>query len=242
MIEEKDVERWYSSSHYRKKCDWICIDQPKVINEWRHSQQLGRLFYSKEYKDYIEPYQTLSTVEVEHSWVKKTTKKPSSPGCIAVIRRPHYPLSKLVASKQVVVLDGIQDPGNLGTIIRSMVAFGVKTLCLTENCADPFHPKTIAASVGTIPNIDIFYYDHWKTWISETSLPIFELHPNAASMVKTRTEKEFVLICGSEGNGVQSHMLQSIHRTPIAIRMTQNCNSLNAAMSVNIALFHFWTL
>lgn len=241
MIKQKEIERWYESAHYRKKSDWICIDQPKVIQEWFSSQAVGQIFYSDEF----EPPKWMSkvpTVSVTGQWIKAVTKKPSHTGCIAIIKRPHYPIARLVASKQVVLLDGIQDPGNLGTIIRSMVAFGTSTLCLTSKCADPFHPKCVAASSGTIGKVVIFYEEHWSPWLAQSKLPVFILNPHAIDAIQSKKDQsEYILICGSEGQGIQSPWHQYVKEsTSVAIPIHDECESLNAAMSVNIALFHFF--
>ena len=236
MIKDKDIERWYQSSHYRKKSDWVCIDQPKVIEEWKNTQTIGQLICSDqcEKKDWMQQYPCLN---VDHKWLLSITKKPSHHGCMMVIKRPAYKMSDLFLISQVVVLDGIQDPGNLGTIIRSMVAFDVKNLCLTDNCADPFHPKSVSASAGAIAHIKIYYETHWREWIETAQAPVLVLDPLAHQRVQDiKLSGKFILICGSEGQGVQTDLVTTRPITPVSIPTTSNVESLNAAMSVSIAL------
>lgn len=236
MIKIKDIERWYESSHYRNKSDWICIDQPKVIEEWKESQTIGQLVCAKDFQksDWMENYPCL---EVDHKWLSALTSKPSHPGCMMLLKRPSYKIADLLIVKRVLLLDGIQDPGNLGTMIRSMVAFGVDTLCLTDHCADPFHPKSISASSGTISQIKIFHESHWIDWIEKAKLPVLVLDPLAPLPInEIKISNKFILVCGSEGRGIQSKLVTSRSITPVSIPISSKVESLNAAMSVSIAL------
>ena len=239
MINKKDIERWYESSHYRKKSDWICIDQPKVIEEWKNNQTIGQLMCSDGYQK-SEWMANYPCEEVDHKWLSEVTSKPSHPGCMIILKRPIYKLSDLLQTKKVLLLDGIQDPGNMGTIIRSMVAFGIDTLCLTEHCVDPFHPKSVSASVGAIAHINIFYESHWKDWIDTTKIPILVLDTLAHQPVhQINISDSFILVCGSEGRGIQSKLITARSITPISIPISNKVESLNAAMSVSIALNQF---
>ena len=69
---------------------------------------------------------------------------------MVVIERQTFKVSDLLTEKRVLLLDGVQDPGNLGSILRSMVAFDIKTLCVTDDCVDVFHPKAVNASSGAL--------------------------------------------------------------------------------------------
>lgn len=242
MIKTKDIERWYASNHYRKKADWICIDQIKVILEWKNAQEFGQLFFSEEFKPYAGFKESSRTEKVSQKWINAVTKKPSNSGCIAIVRRPHYPLSNLLSAKQVLVLDGIQDPGNLGTIIRSAVAFNAPVICLSKTCVDAFHPKCVAATSGAIGKAQLFLEQHWSGWIKQSEFPKYVLNPNGIQTLQRMTQPEnYILICGSEGQGVQNKHLTSINTIPLSIPMSTHTESLNAAISVSITLGHFFT-
>ena len=236
MITEKDIERWFESSHYRKKSDWICIDQPKVIEEWQKKNMVGQVIHAStiEKPSWAASIPSLS---VSLSWLINLTGKPSHQGLMIIIEHPNYRMAGLVTTKRMLILDGIQDPGNMGTIIRSMVAFNCKALGLTNNCVDPFHPKSVNASTGAIANISIYYENHWKNWLKETKIPIYALDPlGSHSIWGIKNTGDFVLVCGSEGRGIQSKLIQSVTVHPLAIPITDEVESLNAGISVSIAL------
>lgn len=236
MINNKEIEKWYQSSHYRKKSDWICIDQPKVIEEWKDSQTIGQIVCSNDFQksDWMEKYPCL---EVDHKWMSVVTSKPSHHGCMILIKRPIFKIADLLKVKRAVLLDGIQDPGNMGSIIRAMVAFGIDTLCLTDHCVDPFHPKSVSSSVGTISQVKIFHESHWSDWIKKAKLPLLILDPLAPLAIQEiKISEKFILVCGSEGRGIQSKLITERSITPVSIPISNKVESLNAAMSIGIAL------
>lgn len=236
MIQQRDIERWFESSHFRRKCDWVCVDQPKVIKAWAKRHMIGQFILAD---DMDEPawMEGTPTLKVNRKWLSSITQKPSHQGVMVIIERPTFKLSDLLTCQRAVLLDGIQDPGNLGTIIRAMVAFGITTLCVTDNCVDVFHPKAVNASSGALADIKIYNESHWADWLPSISHPVYVLDPVGSSQVHQLPKQEsFVLICGSEGRGVQSKLVTSVRMVPVSIHMTNQMESLNAAMSVNIAL------
>ena len=144
-----------------------------------------------------------------------------------------------MSEPKVLLLDGIQDPGNLGSILRSMVAFDIKTLCVTDDCVDVFHPKAVNASSGALAHIAVYHQKHWEDWIKVTKIPKIVLDPEAAFRVSDIKKKDdFILICGSEGRGIQNSLITSVQLTPVCIPMGENMESLNVAVSAGIALHH----
>ena len=238
MISERDVERWFESSHFRKKCDWVCVDQPKVIEAWVDRHFIGQVLISEDVEkpNWLDRF---SYTEVSHAWLSTITQKPSHPGVMVIIERPTFKVSDLLTENRVLLLDGVQDPGNLGSILRSMVAFDIKTLCVTDDCVDVFHPKAVNASSGALAHIAVYHQKHWEDWIKTSKIPKIVLDPDAAFRVSDIKKKEnFILICGSEGRGVQNSLIKSIQLTPVCIPMGENMESLNVAVSAGIALHH----
>ncbi len=238
MISERDIERWFESSHFRRKCDWVCVDQPKVIQSWIDRHMIGQVIIANDLEkpSWISKFPEMA---VSRAWLSKVTQKPSHPGIMVIIERPTFKVSDLLSQKRVLILDGIQDPGNLGTIIRSMAAFGIKALCLTDDCVDVFHPKAVNASSGALAHISIYHESHWSDWLGKSKHPVYVLDPSAAYLVNQVKQKgAFTLVCGSEGRGIQNELIKSVRLNPISIAMAEGVESLNAAMAVSIALHH----
>lgn len=234
MISRRDVERWFSSRHFRQKCDWVCITQPKVINDWSGPilQQMASAP--------CDPTDNGHVQTVDHNWITTTIGKPSHNGVIMIVERSS-PASPLATHDRMVVLDGIQDPGNMGTIIRSMVAFGASALCLTRDCVDPWHPKSVDASSGTLLQLAIYDHDRWHDTLNDRSIPRFALDPDPCHPRITDIPRpsQFVLIVGSEGTGIRIDCT-SPATTLVRIPMIPHAvDSLNVGVSVGIALHAF---
>ncbi|MGA0242040.1 MAG: TrmH family RNA methyltransferase [Candidatus Marinamargulisbacteria bacterium] len=238
MISSRDIERWFSSSHFRRKCDWVCLDQPKVMATWGDRSSVRQVMLAEGVS--LPSWATSAPiVSMPFEWFKTVTKKPSHPGIMVVVSRT-MASSDISTHSRVLILDGIQDPGNMGTIIRTMAAFGVSALCVTKYCVDIWHPKSISAAAGAFNHVTYYNAPDWMDWLSTTSRPILALDPHAIQpfhQIKKTTD--FVLICGGEGPGLQWPGLASLPISRMSIPMVNSVESLNAGISVAIALHHF---
>ena len=139
---------------------------------------------------------------------------------------------------KVLILDGIQDPGNLGTIIRSAAAFNIDTIILSKDTVDLYNPKVLRATQGMIFNINIIIKD-LKDIISKlkTNYKIYGTKVNGGKNLKTIEKCEkFAIIMGNEGNGVKKDILDMCSDY-IYIDMNKRCESLNVAVATSIILY-----
>lgn len=148
----------------------------------------------------------------------------------------HYADEKLI-----ILLDYIQDPGNLGTIIRSAVSFGVKTIYLSDNCVDIYNHKVIQASQGAIFNVK-FVYTKLKTIIKKLKLEKFKiygtfLNEQAQDLKLINFAQKKAIIFGNEAKGINQELLKIIDENFI-IKINQDINSLNVAIALSIVLFY----
>lgn len=142
---------------------------------------------------------------------------------------------------RVLLLDEIQDPGNLGTIIRSAVAFHIDTIILSKNCADIYNEKTVRASQGMIFHIDLDVQDLNETIekLKQEKYKIYGTKVTYGTNVKDieKTEK-IAIIMGNEGVGVKEHLLDQCDEH-IYINMNEPCESLNVGVATSIILYEF---
>ena len=142
-----------------------------------------------------------------------------------------------------LVLDGIQDPGNLGTILRTADAFDVPVL-LSEGCADAYNPKTVRAAMGAVFRTPPSRMDH-ETLIARSreqniALTAAALTPDAVDIRQTDLKQSAVII-GSEGQGVSETLLAAAEKKVI-IPMNPRCESLNAAVAAAVTLWQMTAL
>ncbi len=146
-----------------------------------------------------------------------------------------------VLGDKILVLDDIQDPGNLGTIIRSALAFNVSTIILSENTVDLYNPKVLRATQGMLFHINIIYRNvvDWLSTIQVLNIPIYGTSVVAgvnAKDLKDFEKEKFVLIVGNEGNGVSQKVLDLCSKN-LYIPTNDKVESLNVAVATSILLY-----
>ncbi|MBE6149844.1 MAG: RNA methyltransferase [Firmicutes bacterium] len=140
---------------------------------------------------------------------------------------------------KIVYLDYIQDPGNLGTIIRSCVAFNIDTLILSKNCVDMYNSKVIRASQGMIFHLNIIIEDveNIIPKLKEDGYKIYGTNVMYGKSLKSIEKSDkFVIIMGNEGNGI-SEVSEELCDEFIYIDMNSNCESLNVGVATSIILY-----
>ena len=172
------------------------------------------------------------------------TKAPQ--GVLAVIKMPKDRLQKLNPGTSsdnnapVIILDRVQDPGNLGTIIRTADAVGALGMILLEGCVDAFSPKVVRASMGSLfhlPVIQDVFPEEALTWCYRHGYePAATALKNAQNMYKADLSKKMAFIFGNEANGVAEE-LQAAAETRLFIPMAGQAESMNVAMAAGIVLF-----
>lgn len=143
-----------------------------------------------------------------------------------------------ITSETVVVLDGIQDPGNLGTIIRTASCFDVKVIYISDNCADIYNLKTLRSTMGSVfkvkvirKNIDDIYKE-----IKDLGYEVYTttLHEKSIYLNETKIPKKSAIVFGNEGKGVSENTISNTDKF-IKVKINNN-DSLNVAICAGIVL------
>ena len=145
----------------------------------------------------------------------------------------------IIKGNRIVYLDCIQDPGNLGTIIRSCVAFNVDTLILSRDCVDLYNSKVIRASQGLIFHLNIVIADinEFGPKLKDNGYKIYGTKVTHGKSLKTIEKvSKFVIIMGNEGNGI-SELSSELCDEFIYIDMNDKCESLNVGVATSIILY-----
>ncbi|MDN3641333.1 RNA methyltransferase [Lutimonas halocynthiae] len=151
------------------------------------------------------------------------------------------PKSKdLVKEGITVVLDEINDPGNLGTIIRLCDWFGVTQLVCSENTVDCYNQKVVQASMGSLTRVSVNYVD-LVTYLANEKRTIYGTFLKGENIYASKLEKNAVIVLGNEANGISKEIEQLVHKkiTIPQFGEQQNTESLNVAMSTAIVLSEF---
>ncbi len=155
-------------------------------------------------------------------------------------------ISKYIERKdlgnKIVILDDVQDPGNIGTIIRNSVAFDVDTIILSKKCSNVYSPKVLRSTGGMIYNINVVIdeLDNIINKIKNNNIKLIGTSLNKSSSLETLEKLDkFAIIFGNEGNGVQKELLDRCDEI-IRIDMNNKCESLNVGVSSGIVLYHMF--
>ena len=136
-----------------------------------------------------------------------------------------------------LLLDGIQDPGNLGTIIRTADWFGVKQIFVSEDTAGFYNPKVLQSTMGSCFRVRVESVN-LETIVKATALPVYGAQLNGTSMYETAIAPTGFLMIGNESKGIGNHLTKYITH-PIKIPKYGNAESLNAAVATGIILSHW---
>lgn len=161
----------------------------------------------------------------------------TAPGILAVIEIPNS--SSTVNSNITLVAEKVQDPGNLGTIIRTADALGVKQMICSVDCVDHFSPKVVQASMGSIFRMKIQVTDLF-TYVDELdeAIPIYAAHLNGANLYQTKIQTPCVLIAGNESKGMSDELTAKVTHL-LKIPMVGRAESFNVSIATAIILSEF---
>jgi TrmH family RNA methyltransferase len=225
-----------SQKKYRQKHHLFIAEGIKVVNELLNSSlEVEILFCADDFKTAISEDKITRISELE---LKKISSLKSPNKVLGIFKIPEEKL--LENSGLILALDAINDPGNLGTIIRLCDWFGISQLICSKDTVDCYNQKVVQASMGSLTRISIHYTD-LEDYVSTTNLPTFIADMDGENIYKTILPKEGIIILGNEANGVSKEVKKQIQRTISIPRFgkTQETESLNVATAAAILLSEF---
>jgi len=155
---------------------------------------------------------------------------------VAVIRKKDTSAVPDLHNKITLLLDGIQDPGNLGTIIRTADWFGVENILASPDTADVYNSKVVQSTMGSIARVNVFYTD-LQAFLSKNTITVCGAMLDGENIVTFKPVKEYLLVIGNESKGIRKEWL-SMATEKITIPRIGAAESLNAAVATGIILSH----
>jgi TrmH family RNA methyltransferase len=225
-----------SQKKYRQKHNLFIAEGVKVLNELLNSPfEIETLFCTDDFEVAISEKKIIRISETE---LKKVSTLKSPNKALGIFKIPKE--KALQNSGLTIALDAINDPGNLGTIIRLCDWFGVTQLVCSKDTVDCYNQKVVQASMGSLTRVSIYYTD-LENYITKSNLDTFIADMDGENVYKTKLPKEGILIMGNEANGV-SEEIKSLLQYKISIPRfgeTQETESLNVATATAILLSEF---
>ena len=202
---------------YRDEFDLFIVEGDKLIEEIP--------------KDFLEF--KINVDEIGEREFKKLSELTTPQTSIAVCRKPKFN-SSLDNSKLTIVLDRIQDPNNVGAILRTTAAADLKDVILLEGTTDPFSSKSIRASMGAIFHLNLITMS--ESELLNSKLNLFAAHIEGDNYREIKISSSSALILGNEGQGVSKNLLDASKKITIPIH---NIESLNVNAAAAILIFNF---
>jgi len=223
-----------SQKKYRHKYKLFVVEGVKVVQEFLNSSyELEILFSTESSFSYLDSF-----IEVSEQELKKISSLKTPNKVIALFKIPVEKNSS--PSGLIVALDAINDPGNLGTIIRLCDWFGIDQLLCSKETVDCYNTKVVQSSMGSLTRVAISYID-LKEYLLSVSIPIFIADMDGDNVYEMKPPTSAVLVMGNEANGI-SNYIKEIVSTKITIPRygdSQLIESLNVATATAILLSEF---
>lgn len=182
-------------------------------------------------KNYTGPLQAIEDFELEKISALSTPNQ-----VLAVFKKAKKTIIE-PAGKITLVLDGIQDPGNLGTIIRIADWFGVATIICSDNCSDMYNPKVVQSTMGSLGRVSM-QYTNIAGWLKNyPGIRIYGAALNGKNVRQLKDITEGIIVIGNESKGISDEVMQ-LCTEKITILKTGHAESLNAAVATGIILSH----
>ena len=223
-----------SQKKYRQKHKLFVVEGVKVVQEFLNSSYELDIVFSSD----TNFSSTNKFIEVTDQELKKISSLKNPNKVLAIFKIPNQ-INPFMGGL-ILALDSINDPGNLGTIIRLCDWFGVEQLVCSNETVDCFNSKVVQASMGSLTRVAVSYLD-LKKYLQNASVPIFVADMDGLDVYKTKLPDSAVLVLGNEANGISDEIKQLV-TTKITIPRfgaIQQTESLNVATASAILLSEF---
>lgn len=237
----KHIVKLGQSANYRNNMSECVLHGLHLLEEAQKFSQLQSVIISQEssakYKDFLNVLSGVKVYSVNTSVMHKLNLLDGQTDIVGVAKYSTAILETSLYNEDCLVLESIQDPGNLGTIMRVARACGIKNIILSSGCVDPYNPKVIRASQGIQFGLNIYTAVDLLSFLTEYKGLALATTPRAKqSIYTTDLTKPLAWVFGNEGLGITPQLLATIleHRS---IPMAGDTESLNVAMAVTVCLF-----
>lgn len=222
----------------------LCESEAEICNVWINENAKDRILPKIE--ELLKKRGNISVRIAAPSAFLKLTDEEASEGIVCearfLPRHTHAEYCSLKEGERALMLSSLRDPGNLGTVARSALAFNISRLILSSDCVDIYSQKTLRAAMGAIFKLDITVVDDMEKTAFECERlgrRVFaaELRDNSVSLLDAGVKGDDVFIIGNEGHGIPES-LSAVCSDSVFIPISSQSESLNAAAAATVLLWH----
>jgi TrmH family RNA methyltransferase len=173
----------------------------------------------------------IDTFLTDDATMKTLSGLTTSSSLLAVVKKPDFEVKN---TGWTLALDGIQDPGNMGTIIRTADWFGITQIVCSKNTVDCFNPKVVQSTMGSIFRVSV-HYENLEDFLKNDDRSVYGALLEGKNMNSFENTEEGILLMGNEGKGISETLLDSISH-PVHIPGKGGAESLNVAVATGVLL------
>lgn len=236
MISKADIKhiRSLQRKKFRDQHQCFVIEGYKMLKAaLAHRPELVETIYTTDPRQ-LSDIEDHTIIPISDKVLQQISSLRNPQSVIAICRKPD---EVSIDAPLILALDTIQDPGNMGTILRLAAWFGIEHIVASEGCADIFNPKVVQASMGGVFTVNLRTCD-LKHYLSETNQPIFGAVLEGKNIYQEDLPPRGIILMGNEGNGIDNNLLPLISH-PVSIPKIGSGESLNVAMATGILLSEF---
>lgn len=246
-IKKKHI-RSLAQKKYRDRWSMFVAEGPRLVNDLMRAGMIPHLLFTTDLEavdqhELVEDLQLIADEELKKLSLLKTPQK-----MVAVFEKPQWPETDKGWSQGITLcLDGVQDPGNLGTIMRLADWFGLSQLVCSPDSADVFNPKVVQASMGAIARVEVIYTslaDYCRAAKEKHHMPVYGTFMEGENLYRAELPSQALIIMGNEGTGIRPETESEItHRLSIPAFREQACSgmeSLNVGVASAIICSEFY--
>lgn len=249
----KELVRLMKKTRTRDEAGVFIVEGPRMTGElftdplWRKSIRTVYISegYASKYPGHVEKIRRICRCELLSDSVYGHVSDTKTPqGIMAVTARKEYDMGDILGENtgkaNILVLDNLQDPGNLGTIFRTAEAAGVTGIILSRDCVDIYNPKVVRSTMGAVLRMPFLYVDDLPGTISELKEEGIQIYAAHLEGREPYDREDYTTGCafliGNEGNGLRQEVAECADRR-ILIPMCGRAESLNAAVAAAVLMF-----
>jgi TrmH family RNA methyltransferase len=231
--ELKYIQSFAHKKHWDQESVFI-VEGPKLVKELLESDwTIEKIYASSDWLNAQEPL-GVPTEQVDEIILERISQFKTANQVLALVKKKVANAPLNFDKELTLVLDGIQDPGNFGAIIRTADWFGVKQILVSEDNAGLYNPKVIQSTMGSFLRVHVAQYNI-EAVLSTSKLPIYGAVLSGAPLSRTKMQAPCFLVIGNESKGIRPN-LQPYITHPVTITSYGAAESLNAAVATGILL------
>jgi RNA methyltransferase, TrmH family len=236
MISKREVKYIQSLCHKKQRVEdrLFIVEGEKAVEELLQSNwEVKQIYATTSWKADHEQVSALVEVATREQ-IQQMSGLITARNVLALVQIPPDTEPMLAPAGLTLVLDTIQDPGNMGTLLRIADWFGIKQIIASDSSADCYNPKVVQASMGSFLRVTV-YYTNLGQWLQSYPHPIMGAMMQGTPIYDVKSVLPAALLIGNEGKGISEALLPLIS-TSVSIPRLGNAESLNAAVATGILL------